>query len=491
MPKKDFMRFIKFKHHMIITLMVISMFFKLMLTLPAGATPDFSISQANIYFSVNNPVEGESVIITAYIKNKGNEVQQDIEIRFFEETLGSNGLQIGKGGVLAGLRKGEVGKVEAKWRARSGPKTIYVVVDPDNVISESNKKNNQANKNITGKPLDLLKPTPKQIQKAIKTGIEWLNSQQGEFVISCPDQHQSPSFMELCMICRKPIAGGTVKKVDNEKNKGGWLPIIGPGGTALALMALLHSGVPEDNPVVKDGIDYLLYHAPVPDWNQWDDTYDFAVAILALTATGNKEKYHNRVAFATNRILTKQRYKGWGYGAFPDMAHMHYVLLALYAAQKWEIEIPEDSFKQAAEWITSMQREDGGWSYAGIEVTSPWAETSYGSMSMTALMGLKICGVPPTAKQFQKGLKWLTRHYTITSNPGAYEWHYYYLLALQRALTIPPSQEKSGKHDWYEEGAALLLSQQRPDGSWKSGGQEEPIMSTCFSILFLSKAIPF
>ena len=82
-------------------------------------------------------------------------------------------------------------------------------------------------------------------------------------------------------------------------------------------------------------------------------------------------------------------------------------------------------------------------------------------------------------------------HYTITSNPGAYEWHYYYLLALQRALTIPPSQEKSGQHNWYEEGAAYLLSQQHPDGSWKSGGQEEPIMSTCFSILFLSKAIPF
>jgi len=479
------------KYHVIMTLMLSSIFLQFILTLPADAIPDFDISKVNIYFSADNPIEGESVIITAYIMNKGNETQKDIDIRFFEATLDDSGLQIGKGGVIVGLRTGEVGKVEAKWRAKSGQNTIYVIVDPDNVIAESNEKNNQAEKNITGKSLELPKPTSEQIQIAIKNGIEWLNSQQGEFVISCPDRHQSPSFMERCMICRKSLEGGAVKKVDNEKTKGGWLPIIGPGGTALALMALLHSGTPEDDPAVVEGLDYLLHHAPVPDWNQWDDTYDFAVAILALTATGNKDKYYNRVAFATNRILTKQRYKGWGYGAFPDMAHMHYVLLALYAAQKWEIKIPADSLKQAAEWIKSMQREDGGWSYAGIEVTSPWAETSYGSMSMTALMGLKICGVSPTAQHFQRGLEWLKRHYTITSNPGAYEWHYYYLLALQRALTIPPSQEKSGKHNWYEEGAAYLLSQQQPDGRWKSGGQEEPIMSTCFSILFLSKAIPF
>ena len=479
------------KHHLTICPILLSIFFQLIPILSADAIPNFAISQVNIYFSVDNPVEGESVIITAYIMNKGDETQKDIDVRFFEETLDSSRLQIGKGGVIIGLRRGEVGKVEARWRAKSGQKAIYVVVDPDNVIAESNEENNQAKKNITGKSLDLPKPTPDQIQNTIEKGNKWLHSQQGEFVISCPDQHHSPSFMELCMVCRKSLEGGAVEKVDNAKTKGGWLPIIGPGGTALALMALLHSGTPEADPAVVEGLDYLLHHAPVPDWNQWDDTYDFAVAILALTATGNKEKYYNRVDFATSRILTKQRYKGWGYGAFPDMAHMHYVLLALYAAQKWEIEIPADSLKQAAEWIKSMQREDGGWSYAGIEVTSPWAETSYGSMSMTALMGLKICGVLPTDPHFQRGLEWLTRNYTITSNPGAYEWHYYYLSALQRALTIPPSQETAGKHNWYEEGAAYLISQQRPDGSWKSGGQEEPIMSTCFSILFLSKAIPF
>ena len=472
------------------TLSLFGIFFHLSSIALGGPLPDFVISPVDIHFSTNQPVEGQSVIIIAYALNKGGETQADIDVRFFEGALDDSGLQIGKGAVIIGLKSGEKGKVEAQWRAKAGATNIYVVVDPDNAIAEVDETNNQAFRVITGKALNLPKPTPDKIEAAVQRGVKWLRTQQGEFIVLCPDGHGNPAFMELCMICRKPLKGGTVEKLDDERTRGGWNPIIGPGATALALMTLLHAGVPESDTAVVDGIDYLLNKAPVPDWNQWEDSYDFAAAILALTATGDKEKYLTRVSFATKRLLSMQRHRGWGYGGYPDMAHMHYVLLALYAAQKWGINVPEESLKQSADWISDMQRKDGGWSYAGIEVTSPWAETSYGSMTATALMGLKICGIPQTAPQFQKGLEWLERHYTITSNPGAYEWHYYYLLALQRALTIPPSQPLIGEHNWYEEGAASLLNQQQPNGSWKAGGQEEAIMSTCFAILFLKKAIP-
>ena len=91
------------KYHVIMTLMLSSIFLQFILTLPADAIPDFDISKVNLYFSADNPVEGESVIITAYIMNKGNETQKDIDIRFFEATLDDSGLQIGKGGVIVGL----------------------------------------------------------------------------------------------------------------------------------------------------------------------------------------------------------------------------------------------------------------------------------------------------------------------------------------------------------------------------------------------------
>ncbi len=474
------------------TLIVILSVFLGVSSVALGAPlPDFTIAPIDFRFSKNNPLEGESVIVSAYVKNIGGDARPDIEVRFYEGTPDEMGLQIEKGDIIIGLKSGRGKTAKVKWRAKAGSKDIYVVIDPDNAIEESNETNNQTHKAISSKALELKKPTQAEIEVAIEKGLKWLRTQQGELVITCPDGHETPSFMESCMICLKPLKGRPIQRKDNEKTRGGWNPIIGPGATALALMAFLHAGVPESDQAVADGIDYLLHNTPEPDWNRWEESYDFAAAILALTATGNKEKYLTRVSFATERILKMQLHGGWGYGAYPDMAHMQYALLALYAAQKWSIEIPEETWKQAADWIKSVQRKDGGWSYGSPEIESPWAASSYGSMTATALMVLKVCGVPTTDPQLKKGLDWLKRHYTISSNPGAYDWHYYFILVLQRTMTIPPEQPLIGERNWYEEAAAYLLSLQQPDGHWKGGAQEAGLMATPFAILFLKKAIPF
>lgn len=473
------------------SVVILSVLFSLSSTVLSASLPDFVVKPQDVSFSSENPVEGESVTITAFVSNKGKSTQDDIEVHFFEGSPDEWGLEIGKGYIIIGLKGGGKKKAKVKWRAKAGEKDIYVVIDPDNSIKEADEANNQTYRPITGKSLEFPKPSKAEIEAAVQKGVKWLRTQQGELVVYCPHGHENPSFMKRCMICGESLEGRpVVVKRDNPNTRGGWNPIIGPGATALVLMSLLYAGVPESDQAVVDGIDYLLHHTPVPDWNEWTDAYDYAAAVLALTATGNKEKYLNRVTFATKRILSMQKYGGWGYGAYPDMAHMQYVLLALYAAQKWGIDVPKEALQKAADWVKSMQREDGGWSYGSLEVGSPWAAGSYGSMTATALMILKICGVSITDPQFQSGLEWLRRNYTITSNPGAYDWHYYYLLSLQRAMTIPPEQTLIGENDWYEEAAALLLSQQLPDGSWKAGAQEPSIMATPFAILFLTKALP-
>jgi squalene-hopene/tetraprenyl-beta-curcumene cyclase len=454
--------------------------------------PDFSITSVDIRFSTENPVEGESVTITAYVSNKGGEAKDDIEVRFFEGTPDEWGLQIEKGDIIIGLGSGRKDTADVKWRAKAGSKEIYVVVDPDNAIAEANEDNNQASCTITSRALTFLRPNQTEIKKAIQKGLDWLRTQQGELYVLCPDGHENPaliaSSLGRCINCGKPLTDKQVFNKVNPETKGGWNPLVGPGATALVLLAFLYAGVPESDQTVSDGIDYLLYHTPVPNWENWTDSYDFAAGVLALQATGNKH-YLEKVTYVTERLLKMQTYGGWGYGAYPDMAHMQYVLFALYAAQKWEIQIPEDAFKQVIDWVRSQQRKDGGWGYGGLEV-GPWAASSYGSMTATALMIFKICGIPTTDPQFQKGLEWLKRHYTVTSNPGAYDWDYYYLLAIQRAMTIPPEQPLIGENNWYEQAAAYLLSQQRPDGSWEAGAQEAAIMATPFVILFLTKALP-
>jgi len=470
---------------------IILIFLSIFSSIASGESlPDLAITAEDIHFSPENPTEGDSVTVTAYVVNKGSDTRDDIEVHFFESAPDKFGLPIEKGYIIIELKGGQRKKAKVKWRAKAGSNQIYVVIDPDNVIKESDKTNNQAQRKIICKPLEFPKPNKAEIETAVQKGVEWLRTQQGELVIYCPNGHENPSFMERCMICRESLEGRPVKKKDNPDTRGGWNPVIGPGATALVLMALLHAGVPETDIAVKDGIDYLLNHTPVPDWNEWTEAYDFAAAILALTATDNKEKYFNRVSFATNRILSMQRYGGWGYGAYPDMAHMQYVLLALYAVQKWGIDVPNEALEKSVNWVREMQLKDGGWSYGSPEVSSPWADGSYGSMTATALMILKICGIPTTDPQFEKGMEWLERNYTITSNPGAYDWGYYFLLTLQRAMTISPEQTLIREHNWYKEGAAYIISQQNDDGSWKGRAQEPGIMATPFAILFLTKAIP-
>ena len=278
-------------------IVVLSVFFCLSSVALGAPLPDFIIAPIDFRFSKNNPLEGESVIVTAYVKNIGGDARPDIEVRFYEGTPDEMGLQIEKGDIIIGLKSGRGKTVKVKWRAKAGSKDIYVVIDPDNAIEESNETNNQTHKAISSRALELKKPTQVEIETAIEKGLKWLRTQQGELVVYCPDGHENPSFMERCMICLKPLKGCPIKRKDNEKTRGGWNPIIGPGATALALMAFLHADVPESDQAVADGIDYLLHNTPEPDWNQWTEPYDFAAAILALTATGNKEKYLTRVRY--------------------------------------------------------------------------------------------------------------------------------------------------------------------------------------------------
>jgi hypothetical protein len=100
-------------------------------------------------------------------------------------------------------------------------------------------------------------------------------------------------------------------------------------------------------------------------------------------------------------------------------------------------------------------------------------------------------------------IAWLARHYDLTTNPpvGAL-WHYYYLYGLERALVIA-QKRLLGSHDWWSEGARLLVAAQTEDGAWRPpspllgfGGPGGPgaapydtaLLDTCFALLFLRRA---
>lgn len=109
--------------------------------------PDLTLTSADIAFTPEAPVEGESVTIKATIHNVGNGSVSNVKASFYygvpaTETLIGND-------IVASIAAGGIGSVSVVWTAVIGTHDIYVVVDPDNVIAETNETNNEAFKTIT------------------------------------------------------------------------------------------------------------------------------------------------------------------------------------------------------------------------------------------------------------------------------------------------------------------------------------------------------
>ncbi len=83
------------------------------------------------------------------------------------------------------------------------------------------------------------------------------------------------------------------------------------------------------------------------------------------------------------------------------------------------------------------------------------------------------------------GLAWLQQNFTVEKNPGHpnMRHHFYYLYGLER-MGMLTDRRWIGSHDWYKEGADLLLARQRePFGGWAGGA-----VQNAFAVLFLKRA---
>lgn len=149
-----------------------------------------------------------------------------------------------------------------------------------------------------------------------------------------------------------------------------------------------------------------------------------------------------------------------------------------------------------------------GWGYCRKDIHSKGDEISYGSMTCAGICGLtvlrdELIDDPTMASKYTKdmdakcnqaiadGLAWMVANWSVKNNParGMYRF-YYYLYALER-LAMLGGLDYIGKHDWYYEGALVMLEQQDAEGGWtKVGNEVEPahIYNTCYALLFLKRA---
>ena len=457
--------------------------------------PDFKVDSKSITFSNSTPIEGEEILIWVDVKNVGDvspTMNEDLVVDLYEGDPSTKPLQILSSEVLLELEPGETGRIKAKWQPPPGKTVIYADVNPsgDKYITESDNTNNIAHATIIATARTFPAVTMAQIQIAIDQGVAWIESRQGKTSRTCLQCGTENQIVLSCFLCQASLKGLAENFIPG--------PVWNFGEdriqeTSLAMQALLAAGRTPTDTSIQQGLDFILNE----DWNTLA-VYQYAVLIPVLVATENLE-YRGKAQFAVNKLVEKQLPiendefaderddGGWGYGYTADGAHMNMVIYALYAAKQWGLDIPQDTWNRAEQWIRRNQIETGGWLYNLVDQGSPWAIGVYGSMTATGLWALRACGVPNEDMQIQKGLEWIRKHWSLTRNPGSNSWLYYYLLSLQRFCDIPPKLNTLANHDWYNEISAMMVSEQQPDGRWH--GAESDFLATCFAVMTLSRAL--
>jgi hypothetical protein len=119
----------------------------------------------------------------------------------------------------------------------------------------------------------------------------------------------------------------------------------------------------------------------------------------------------------------------------------------------------------------------GSMTTAGVACVAICREALWGSRRFNGKLRKR------TSRSMRDGMAWLQVHFSVTTNPGhpAGSHHLYYLYGLER-MGMLADRRFIGSHDWYKEGAELLLSKQTAAGAW---GNYVP---TSFAILFLKRA---
>ena len=295
-------------------------------------------------------------------------------------------------------------------------------------------------------------------------------------------------------------------------------------GLALQIHALIHAGLPDDDPVIEDGV-YWLETAPLVT------TYDVACMAMALADHGARRHVERLTEIGQWLVDAQCRNGQWSYpgdgtvaaktvslakppersgpgggttalpaapilvwkdklprAATGDNSNTQYGVLGLRAALE-VCDVPNPVFERTLRFFES-NRHGGGWGYQS-------SDAAYNSMTAAGISSVIIClnaldrteGLEPDKVEEHKtvgpAIKYLVRGWTLKPDAMHQSFGHYYLYGLERAAVLA-GLEKFGKHDWYREGCAYLLSRIASTGmAW---GGVDPAQNTAFAILFLKRA---
>jgi squalene-hopene/tetraprenyl-beta-curcumene cyclase len=334
---------------------------------------------------------------------------------------------------------------------------------------------------------------------------------------------------------REAIAKASAFLAHSQAEDGSFQADLGPAVTGLAVTALVRSGTPADDPVVKRGLDYLLafrqpdggiYVAGSPVAN-----YETSIAMLALAACNAEGRLAAEIDGAKTFVKKLQwddgegkdqsdpAYGGAGYGrkSRPDLSNTAFMIEALRTVGDSE---SDPAIQRALAFVSRTQNlpgphnplpfpeknPDGGFYYtpaAGGEsqagTTPNGGLRSYASMTYAGLKSMIFAGLGPDDPRVKAATAWLRKHYTFEENPGMGQagLYYYYHTASKAlgVLGLDTFTDAAGQeHDWRDELTTAIVSRQRADGAWVNANERwlegEPVLVTSYALLALANCLP-
>ncbi len=287
--------------------------------------------------------------------------------------------------------------------------------------------------------------------------------------------------------------------------RGRWNELAGYNGgvTALCTLALLNAGAAPNDPAVRKALDHLRSL-------ELDKTYTVSLQTMVLAAAEPKKDMllirRNIRWLERHQIREGQRKGAWSYpGPGGDNSNSQFAILALYDAQRVGAEVSRETWQRAADYWRTTQNPDGSWGYVPGDIgTGSMTCAGIGALAISAAAlesgdaavenGRVVCCRPQQQDDaLERAIEWLGRRFTVDHNPrpagGGQPVLYYYLYGLERAGRLT-ARRFIGDHDWYREGAELLVREQDSlSHYWKGGwyAERDPRISTAMALLFLAK----
>jgi uncharacterized protein YkwD len=219
---------------------------------------DLTLDSSGILFDPPSPYQGEEVTITATIENHGSTDAFPVNVKFYDGDPNSGGTQIGEEKQIPHiLIHDESAEVSTIWNTQgeSGIHNIYVVIDENNIISETNENNNEelnsVSINASNSPIHLdfgwnLISFPYTRPDSSLDSV--LSTISGKYdIVQYYDSSDSADPWKNHN-SQKPIQLNDLAQLDNKM--GFWIHITEPGGTDLFVDGSM-PGSPQTIPLKK------------------------------------------------------------------------------------------------------------------------------------------------------------------------------------------------------------------------------------------------